>query len=183
MTGSPASPDMGTYTLPSPHDSPTSQTFHTQQRFSYHNPQLSQRLVSPAVGPFSQVSPAPLERERHWGSPTSPTSQHTFQHSHTLSAGSHGSITLPTSPPRATFTRTTRNGREQGEPRQRNLGARFSLEWLRIVTVPFSRTHGLRNPWNKDREIKVSRDGMELEPGVGQALLDLFDTRDLGNTL
>jgi hypothetical protein len=48
----------------------------------------------------------------------------------------------------------------------------FRIEWIRTDSLPFFRTWHLRNPWNHGREVKVSRDGTELEPNVGQQLLD-----------
>jgi hypothetical protein len=54
-------------------------------------------------------------------------------------------------------------------------GESFRIEWIRTTRLPFHRTKHLRNPWNHDREIKVSRDGTELEPSVGQALLEEWD--------
>ena len=54
-------------------------------------------------------------------------------------------------------------------------GEPFKLQWIKTERLPFYRTRHLRNPWNHDREIKVSRDGTELEPSVGQALLDEWD--------
>ena len=48
----------------------------------------------------------------------------------------------------------------------------FAVEWISTQKLPFKRTRHLRNPWNHDREVKVSRDGTELEPTVGQKLLD-----------
>ncbi|CAK5280906.1 unnamed protein product, partial [Mycena citricolor] len=56
--------------------------------------------------------------------------------------------------------------------REDSLGQEFTLEWLCTERLPFTKTRHLRNPWNHDREVKVSRDGTELEPVVGQALLD-----------
>lgn len=50
-------------------------------------------------------------------------------------------------------------------------GDSFAIEWLSTIRLPFHRTRDLRNPWNHDREIKVSRDGTELEPTVGERLL------------
>ncbi|KAJ7774154.1 YT521-B-like domain-containing protein [Mycena maculata] len=47
----------------------------------------------------------------------------------------------------------------------------FKLQWLCTQHLPFQRTQHIRNPWNHDRQIKVSRDGTELEPAVGLALL------------
>lgn len=54
-------------------------------------------------------------------------------------------------------------------------GEPFRLQWIKAERLPFYRTRHLRNPWNHDREVKVSRDGTELEPSVGQALLDEWD--------
>ena len=54
-------------------------------------------------------------------------------------------------------------------------GREFKIEWLRTKRLSFNRTRHLRNPWNHDREVKVSRDGTELEPSVGQRLIDEWD--------
>ncbi|KAF8624407.1 hypothetical protein AX15_005888 [Amanita polypyramis BW_CC] len=51
-------------------------------------------------------------------------------------------------------------------------GESFRVEWLCPERLPFYRTRHIRNPWNHDREVKVSRDGTELEPSVGQMLVD-----------
>ncbi|KAF8157962.1 YT521-B-like domain-containing protein [Crassisporium funariophilum] len=51
----------------------------------------------------------------------------------------------------------------------------FAVEWCCTEKLPFHRTRHLRNPWNHDREVKVSRDGTELEPTVGQRLLDEWE--------
>ncbi|KDR83074.1 hypothetical protein GALMADRAFT_221070 [Galerina marginata CBS 339.88] len=51
-------------------------------------------------------------------------------------------------------------------------GDSFAVEWICTDRLPFHRTKHLRNPWNHDREIKISRDGTELEPTVGQRLLE-----------
>jgi hypothetical protein len=48
----------------------------------------------------------------------------------------------------------------------------FAVEWISTRKLSFSRIRQIRNPWNHDREVKVSRDGTELEPMVGQKLLD-----------
>jgi len=53
-------------------------------------------------------------------------------------------------------------------------GKPFKVEWVSTTRVPFFRTRGLRNPWNANREVKIARDGTELEPGVGRRLLMLF---------
>ncbi|KAJ7133479.1 YT521-B-like domain-containing protein [Mycena epipterygia] len=62
-------------------------------------------------------------------------------------------------------------GREQST-REESWGQDFKLHWICTERLPFQRTRHIRNPWNHDREIKVSRDGTELEPSVGQALLE-----------
>ncbi|KAJ7028437.1 YT521-B-like domain-containing protein [Mycena alexandri] len=63
-----------------------------------------------------------------------------------------------------------------GAGREEGWGEDFRLHWLCTERLPFVRTRHIRNPWNHDREIKVSRDGTELEPGVGQALLEEWRT-------
>jgi hypothetical protein len=54
-------------------------------------------------------------------------------------------------------------------------GKPFKVQWLSTSRLPFYRTRGLRNPWNSNREIKIARDGTELEPSVGQRLIGLFN--------
>ena len=53
-------------------------------------------------------------------------------------------------------------------------GKPFKIEWLSTTRLPFYRTRGLRNPWNANREIKIARDGTELETSVGRKLLQMF---------
>jgi len=50
----------------------------------------------------------------------------------------------------------------------------FSIEWQSQRRVPFSRTRGLLNPLNQNREVKVARDGTELDPSVGKTMMVLF---------
>ncbi|RAL06279.1 putative YT521-B-like splicing factor [Aspergillus ibericus CBS 121593] len=54
------------------------------------------------------------------------------------------------------------------------IGKPFRIRWLSTTRVPFHRTRGLRNPWNSNREVKIARDGTEIEPEVGSKLLQLF---------
>jgi hypothetical protein len=54
-------------------------------------------------------------------------------------------------------------------------GRTFNVNWIRTERLPFFRTRHLQNPWNHGREVKVSRDGTELEPSVGQRLLEEWD--------
>ncbi|GAB7343988.1 hypothetical protein MBLNU457_1920t1 [Dothideomycetes sp. NU457] len=52
-------------------------------------------------------------------------------------------------------------------------GKPFRIEWISTARVPFYRTRGLRNPWNAN-EVKIARDGTELEPSVGRKLVAMF---------
>ncbi|CAK5276083.1 unnamed protein product [Mycena citricolor] len=60
------------------------------------------------------------------------------------------------------------------DPEPEGWGKGFELDWICTHPLPFHRTRHLRNPWNNNREIKVSRDGTELEPTVGVALLQAW---------
>ena len=61
---------------------------------------------------------------------------------------------------------------EEGE--QQSFGKPFRIEWVCVERLPFYRTRGLRNPWNANREVKIARDGTEIEPSVGRKLTQLF---------
>ncbi|PCH40236.1 hypothetical protein WOLCODRAFT_136739 [Wolfiporia cocos MD-104 SS10] len=69
------------------------------------------------------------------------------------------------------------NGAREGEEARESptWGEPFKVQWIKTERLPFYRTRHLRNPWNHDREVKVSRDGTELEPSVGEALLREWD--------
>lgn len=54
-------------------------------------------------------------------------------------------------------------------------GKPFKIEWLSTNRLPFYRTRGLRNPWNANREVKIARDGTELETNVGRRLVEMFN--------
>ncbi|KAL4946898.1 hypothetical protein BDV06DRAFT_2592 [Aspergillus oleicola] len=54
------------------------------------------------------------------------------------------------------------------------IGKPFRIRWLSTERVPFHRTRGLRNRFNGNREVKIARDGTELEFGVGEKLVLLF---------
>ena len=53
-------------------------------------------------------------------------------------------------------------------------GKPFKIEWVSSDKLPFYRTRGLRNPWNANREVKIARDGTEIEPSVGRRLTAMF---------
>ncbi|KAF3762299.1 hypothetical protein M406DRAFT_352687 [Cryphonectria parasitica EP155] len=62
-----------------------------------------------------------------------------------------------------------------GNSENKTWGKPFKLEWLSTTRLPFYRCRGLRNPWNSNREVKIARDGTELEPSVGRRLIGLFN--------
>ncbi|KAJ9605210.1 hypothetical protein H2200_010600 [Cladophialophora chaetospira] len=53
-------------------------------------------------------------------------------------------------------------------------GKPFKIKWMSTDRLPFYRTRGLRNPWNANREVKIARDGTEIEPSVGRRLVNMF---------
>jgi hypothetical protein len=70
-------------------------------------------------------------------------------------------------------------------PRQLSAWTRaFRIEWLSTRRVAFHQCRGLYNPWNFNREVKVARDGTEIEPTVGGQLMSLFfQASGDGNTI
>uniref|UniRef100_H9GD25 3'-5' RNA helicase YTHDC2 n=1 Tax=Anolis carolinensis TaxID=28377 RepID=H9GD25_ANOCA len=60
------------------------------------------------------------------------------------------------------------------------LGGVFKVEWIRKESLPFQFAHHLLNPWNDNKKVQISRDGQELEPQVGEQLLQLWDRIPLG---
>ncbi|OXB79485.1 UNVERIFIED_CONTAM: hypothetical protein H355_013881 [Colinus virginianus] len=50
----------------------------------------------------------------------------------------------------------------------------FKVEWIQKESIPFCFTRHLLNPWNGNKEVQISRDGQELEPQVGEQLLQLW---------
>lgn len=52
----------------------------------------------------------------------------------------------------------------------------FRIQWLGDQTrrVHFSETRHLRNAMNSGREVKVARDGTEIEPQVGRTIVEMF---------
>uniref|UniRef100_A0A8C4XPF2 3'-5' RNA helicase YTHDC2 n=1 Tax=Falco tinnunculus TaxID=100819 RepID=A0A8C4XPF2_FALTI len=54
-------------------------------------------------------------------------------------------------------------------------GGVFKVEWIRKESIAFQFAHHLLNPWNDNKKVQVSRDGQELEPQVGEQLLQLWD--------
>ncbi|KAK9467091.1 zinc finger CCCH domain-containing protein 45 [Lipomyces arxii] len=53
-------------------------------------------------------------------------------------------------------------------------GTPFNVEWLSTKRVSFFKTKGMKNAWNANRDVKIARDGTELEPTIGRVLIRLF---------
>ncbi|KAF9429343.1 hypothetical protein BGZ76_001435 [Entomortierella beljakovae] len=53
-------------------------------------------------------------------------------------------------------------------------GIRFPVNWMHVHKVPFSRTSHMLNSLYENREVKVSKDGTEVDQVVGEQLLSLF---------
>ncbi|KAJ5122834.1 Nucleotide-binding alpha-beta plait [Penicillium atrosanguineum] len=70
--------------------------------------------------------------------------------------------------------RSEKSVEEEVEVEAQSFGKPFRIQWLSTERVPFHRTRGLRNPWNANREVKIARDGTEIEPTVGRKLVQLF---------
>lgn len=65
---------------------------------------------------------------------------------------------------------------QQGSKTQQStFGKPFKISWQSTERLPFYRTRGLRNPWNANREVKIARDGTELEPTIGRKLIGMFE--------
>lgn len=54
-------------------------------------------------------------------------------------------------------------------------GGVFRVEWMTLYNLPFSETLHVRNPWNNNKPVKISRDGQELAPEVGVSLCKMLD--------
>uniref|UniRef100_A0A4W3JSE7 3'-5' RNA helicase YTHDC2 n=1 Tax=Callorhinchus milii TaxID=7868 RepID=A0A4W3JSE7_CALMI len=60
------------------------------------------------------------------------------------------------------------------------LGGVFRVEWIRKESLPFQYAHHLLNPWNDNKKVQISRDGQELEPQVGEQLVQLWERLPVG---
>lgn len=56
-----------------------------------------------------------------------------------------------------------------------NLGGVFEIDWIYKEEIPFQFTQHLTNPWNDNKKVQISRDAQEVEPSVGEALVQLWE--------
>ncbi|CDS37610.1 RNA directed DNA polymerase reverse transcriptase [Echinococcus multilocularis] len=54
------------------------------------------------------------------------------------------------------------------------LSSPFKLDWVTKQELPFSSVSHLTNSWNDGKQVKIGRDGQEIEPVCGQALCRHF---------
>ncbi|KAJ3163215.1 hypothetical protein HDU86_002384 [Geranomyces michiganensis] len=57
-------------------------------------------------------------------------------------------------------------------------GTDFPIHWQTKHELPFSQISNLRNPWNHGKPVKQARDGVEVFPETGRALLAAFVRND-----
>ena len=58
-----------------------------------------------------------------------------------------------------------------------SLGGIFRLQWISKDDLEFSRCQDVSNPWNDHKPVKISRDGQELPPAIGEKLCRLWFER------
>ena len=158
-----------------PHRVLSQATIDEPQAFSYDHASI--RPVASAIAGQKQLSqPEGIELDRM--APIRAIRDPTERITEAVRAVTDGSlqpVAEEEEPPHATAEASKGKAAQDDGP---VWGESFKVEWVRTERLPFTRTRHLRNPWNHDREVKVSRDGTELEPGVGQQLLDEWDKLD-----
>ncbi|GAA6039767.1 hypothetical protein JCM8097_004212 [Rhodosporidiobolus ruineniae] len=80
----------------------------------------------------------------------------------------------PTTEPRTFHPGTTLRPAVGAGTASSTWGTPFAVEWITVKNLPFPKTKHIRNSFNGNREVKISRDGTEVEPTAGEALLSVF---------
>lgn len=57
-----------------------------------------------------------------------------------------------------------------------SLSTPLPIEWIKRGNIPYHATRHLFNPYNDYAKVQTSRDGQEIEPTVGEALCQLWDS-------
>uniref|UniRef100_A0ABD2XK69 YTH domain-containing protein n=2 Tax=Trichogramma kaykai TaxID=54128 RepID=A0ABD2XK69_9HYME len=87
----------------------------------------------------------------------------------------------------AGFARLSTESRRDGTPvswvlppglSAKALGGVFKVDWICRKELPFTSTLHLYNPWNDGKQVKIGRDGQEIEPRVAEELCRLFPEDD-----
>lgn len=76
-----------------------------------------------------------------------------------------------------------KNTENAGVGLDQDWGKPFKIEWISTNRLPFFKTRGLRNPWNANREVKIARDGTQLETSVGRRLIQMFPRGQQGTMM
>ncbi|XP_038072672.1 3'-5' RNA helicase YTHDC2-like isoform X2 [Patiria miniata] len=53
-------------------------------------------------------------------------------------------------------------------------GGEFGVQWVKRANVSFGQTRSMLNAWNDNQRVQLSRDGQELDPSLGESLLQLW---------
>ena len=137
--------------------------------------------IPPSEHPQGPEVQQPLLSEQPATMPTPATA--TAPKGHIIDDSARGTIFWEADVEEAEGQRAEDTGNNSGEGEDvspvnpQAFGKPFRVEWLSTERLPFYRTRGLRNPWNSNREVKIARDGTELEPSVGKRLVSMFSTR------
>ncbi|KAI5361262.1 Putative YTH domain containing protein [Septoria linicola] len=85
-------------------------------------------------------------------------------------------------PARATlFWEAERDDRDGGHHGHPSFTPRtFNIEWKQVRTVEFFRVRSMKNTLNGNKEVKVAKDGTELETSIGKRIIDMFDDEHHG---
>ncbi|CAI5479552.1 unnamed protein product, partial [Closterium sp. Yama58-4] len=58
--------------------------------------------------------------------------------------------------------------------RMGSYGQNFRIRWLKLCELSFNKTRHLRNQYNDNQPVKISRDCQEVEPSAGKQLTALL---------